>query len=146
MEYAFTSWDPYKVEDVNCLDKVQRRAAHHACNNYTERTAGCVATMNSSQGWESLQDRQKIHCLTILFKIKHNLVEIPVPMTVEHEYHRGFLSLYTNVTVYKMSFFPRTIQDWNKLPSTTTNVQTIKAFKAALHTSVAVSVTSHGCT
>ena len=33
-----TSWDPYKVEDVNGLDKVQRRAARCVSNNYTERT------------------------------------------------------------------------------------------------------------
>ena len=37
IEYASTSWDPYKTEDVNSLDKV-RRAARYACNNYTERT------------------------------------------------------------------------------------------------------------
>ena len=37
MEYASTSWDPYKTEDVNSLNKV-RRAARYACNNYTERT------------------------------------------------------------------------------------------------------------
>ena len=30
-------------------------------------------------------------------------------------------------------FFPRTIHDWNKLPPTTTCVQTIEAFKTALH-------------
>ena len=29
MEFASTSWDPYKV-DVNCLDNVQRRTAHNA--------------------------------------------------------------------------------------------------------------------
>ena len=33
MEYASTSWDPYKVEDVNSLDKAQRRVARYACNN-----------------------------------------------------------------------------------------------------------------
>ena len=54
MEYASTSWDPYKTEDVNCLDKVQRRAARYARNNYTERTPGCVTAMVSSLGWESL--------------------------------------------------------------------------------------------
>ena len=35
MEYASSSWDPYKTEDANYLDKVQRRAARYACNNYT---------------------------------------------------------------------------------------------------------------
>ena len=77
MEYASTSWDPYKTEDVNCLDKVQRRAARYACNNYTERTPGCVTAMGSSQGVKSLQDRREMYRLTMLYNIRHNLVEIP---------------------------------------------------------------------
>ena len=127
MEYASTSWDPYKTEDVNCLDKVQCRAAGYAYNNYTERTLGCVTAMVSSLGWESLQDRRKMHRLTMLCKIRHNLVKIP-----ESE------SIVFIVTVYKMTFFPRTIQDWNKLPSTITDIQEIEAFKTALHASIAV--------
>ena len=42
------------------------------------------------------------------------------------------------VTVYKMSFFPRTIQRWNELPSTIADIQKIEAFKTALHASIAV--------
>ena len=40
-----TSWDPYKVEYINGLDKVQRRAARCASNNYTERTPGEVTVL-----------------------------------------------------------------------------------------------------
>ena len=65
MEYASTSWDPYKTEDVSCLDKVQRRVAHYACNNYTERTPGCVTAMVSSLGWASRppEDAPSSHAL-----------------------------------------------------------------------------------
>ena len=72
MEYASTSWDPYKTEDVNCLDNVQCRTAHCACNNYTEWVPGFVTVMVSSLGWEALQDRRKMHRLTMLYKIRHN--------------------------------------------------------------------------
>ena len=40
------SRDPYKVEDVNGLDKVQRRAVRCASNNYTERTPGEVTVLS----------------------------------------------------------------------------------------------------
>ena len=144
MEYASTSWDPYKTEDVNCLDKVQRRTARYACNNYTERTPGCVTAMVSSLGWESLQDRRKMHRLTMLYKKRHNLVEMPESESIvrsKDSRTQGAQRLfvpYTNVTVYKMSFFPRTIQEWNKLQSTITDIQKIDAFKTALHASIAV--------
>ena len=108
-----TSWDSYKTEDVNCPDKVQRRAARYVCNNYTERTPGCNKAMVSSLGWESFKDRRKMHRLTRLFKIKHNLVEIEIPesesiVRSNDSRTRGSQRLfvpYTNVTVYKMSCF-----------------------------------------
>ena len=144
MEYASTSYDPYKTEGISCLDKVQRRAERYACKNYTERTPGCVTAMVSSLGWESLQLRRKRHCLTMLYNIRHNLVEIPESESIVRSNDsrtRGtqrLFVLYTNVTVYKMSFFPRTIQEWNKLPSTITDILKIEAFKTALHASIAV--------
>ena len=144
MEYASTFWDPYKTEDVNCLDKVQRRAARYACNNYTERNPGSVTAMVSSLGWESLQDRRKMHRLTMLYKIRHNLVEIPEFESIVRSNDsrtRGSQRLfvpYTNVTVYKMVFFSRTIQDWNKLSSTIKDIQDMEAFKNAPHASIAV--------
>ena len=33
MEYASSSWDPYKTEDADYLDKVQRHAARYACHS-----------------------------------------------------------------------------------------------------------------
>ena len=125
-------------------------------NNYTERTQGCVTAMVNSLGLETLQDRRKIQRLTMLFKIKHNLVEIPEAESFvwsNDSRRRGSPRLfvpYTRMTVYKKSFFPRTIQDWNKLPSSVTDMQDIKAFKTALHARIAVqppvhSKTSHGC-
>ena len=144
MEYASSSWDPYKTEDADYLDKVQRRDARYAFNNYTERTQGCVSAMVNSLGWETLQDRRKLQRLTMLFKIKHNLVEIPEAESIvwsNDSRTRGLQRLfvpYTSVTVYKMSFFPRTIQDWNKLPSSITDMQDIEAFKTALHARIAV--------
>ena len=85
--------------------------------------------MVNSLGWETLQDRRKMQRLTMLFKIKYNLVEIPeVESSVwsNDSRTRGSQRLfvpYTCVTVYKMSFFPSTIQDWNKLPSSITDMQ-----------------------
>ena len=72
MEYASSSWDPYKTEDADYLDKVQRRAACYACSNYMEQTQGCVTAMVDSLDWETLQDHRMMQRLTMLFKIKHN--------------------------------------------------------------------------
>ena len=78
MEYASSSSDPYKTEDADNPDKVSKgakirnrynqvpqvqcRTASYACNNYTERTQGCVTAMVNSLGWETLQDHRKTQC------------------------------------------------------------------------------------
>jgi hypothetical protein len=75
-----------------------------------------------------------------LFKITHNLVDIPEAAQIvkaSDRRTRGANRLfvpYTNVTLYKQSFFLGTIQDWNRLPTKTMDIE---AFKAALHASVA---------
>ena len=114
MDYVSSTWDPYNTEDADYLDKVQRRAARYACNNYTERTQGCVTAMFNSLGWETLQDRgtlqdrRKMQRLTVLFKIKHNLVEIPEAESIVRSNDsrmRGSQRLfvpYTSVAVYKI--------------------------------------------
>ena len=53
MEYASTSWDQDKGEDIICLGKVQRRVQRYVWNNCTGRTQGRVTAMVSSLGWEN---------------------------------------------------------------------------------------------
>jgi len=143
MEYAASAWDPYKAEDINRLDKVQRRAARFVCNDYKDRTPGCVTAMINRIGWEHLQDRRRQLRLIMLFKIKHWLVDFPEASSIvksNDRRTRGSQRLFqpfTNVTVHKQSFFPRTIWDWNNLPTSTSDITDIEAFKAALHTAVA---------
>jgi hypothetical protein len=43
----------------------------------------------------------------------------------------------TDKDIYKFSFFPRTITDWNKLPETTTSANTIESFRMQLSSSQA---------
>ena len=85
----------------------------------------------------------------MLFKILHNLVEISEATQLVQpgdRRTRGSQRLfqpYTKVAVYKNSFFPRSIHDWNKLPTDTTDITDIEAFKAALHSKVAAPPLSH---
>ena len=94
-------------------------------------------------GWEQLQDRRMILRLTMLFKINHSLVEIPEASKIvrpNDRRTRGTQRLfqpYTKMEVYKQSFFPRTIHDWNKLSTSITDTSDIEVFKAALHAQVA---------
>ena len=85
--------------------------------------------------------RRKCARLTLLYKIIHNLTEIPnsylptlSPVTITRSNHeQKFLHYHTSIDNYKYSFFPRTIPEWNGLPQDIINQQTIDSFKQLLY-------------
>ena len=141
LEYASPAWDPTSSEGIVKLEKVQRQAARFAHGNYSERDPGCVTRMVSDLGWETLESRRKKDRLTTLYKVRHGLVDMDTGdvLRLNDRRTRGQQRLYqptANVKVYKDSFFPRTIQDWNRLPAAVTDSQTIEEFRAGLEQQV----------
>ena len=136
LEYSSTVWDPHLTSDVHTLEQVQRRAARFVHRNYTQRTPGCVTNMVQSLGWESLQQRRYMDRLSMLFKIQHGLVDISLEFVQPGDSRtRGsqrIRQLEANKEVYRYSFYPRTISDWNRLPISVTNSQTILGPREAL--------------
>ena len=136
LEYASPAWDPSTSEDVTKLEKVQRQATRFVHNNYYDRTPGCVSKMVSGLGWESLQHRRRVDRLTTLFKIQHGLAELDTDVVYPGDKRtRGQHRLYqpaAKLSIYKNSFFPRTIWEWNRLPTSVTDATTIEEFRVSL--------------
>lgn len=74
MEYASTVWDPYTKQNRDRVEMVQRRAARYVLNNY-DRSAS-VTEMLKQLDWDTLELRRKKARLTMLYKMRHNLVAI----------------------------------------------------------------------
>ena len=97
-----------------------------------------VTAMIKDLGWETLQSRRKNGRLTMLYKITNELVAMP------HHYHprpqphqrRGhpyqFVHHQPSVDAYKYAFLPRTIIDWNALPSQVFTAESVNSFKQRL--------------
>ncbi len=53
LEYAYASWDPHLIKDIQCLDKVQRRGASFVCNDYRRDSSvtGICWTASAGQHW-----------------------------------------------------------------------------------------------
>jgi hypothetical protein len=49
----------------------------------------------------------------------------------------------TDKDIYKFSFFPRTTNDWNRLPETTTSANIIESFRMQLSSSQAAYLCYH---
>ena len=133
LEYAASVWDPHTVIHINQIERVQRRAARWVMSDF-QRTSS-VTTMLNTLGWRNLAQRRADSRLVLMFKIVHGLVAIPQTQLVRpHRISRNshsfaFRQIQTTKNVYKYSFFPLTIVQWNKLPSSVVSLPNIEQFK-----------------
>jgi hypothetical protein len=115
---------------------VQRRAARWVLSRYGRQDT--VTVMLSCLGWKTLQSRRTIARLTMLYNLRNNLASIDscVLQPITHSSTRSSAHAYRIPTVkcdyFKYSFIPRTLQEWNKLPSQVAVSKTLKSFKGAI--------------
>ena len=136
LEYSSTVLDPHLSTDNHSLEQVQRRAASFVHRNYTERTPGCVTNMVQSLGWESLQHRRYLNRLSMLFHIRHGLVDMNTDVIQPNDSRtresQRLRQLQASKDIYMYSFYPRTISDWNRLPTSVTDIQTLQGFREGI--------------
>ena len=138
VEYAATNWAPSTYTNTNKIEMVQRRAARFVTNDYGRKSS--VTEMIADFGWDTLQKRRDLARLSMMYRIVHNLVDIPVepyltPSTsMTRGYDSHFHQIRTTNNTYQQSFFPRTIVLWNQLPQTAVSQTTLEAFQNQLAT------------
>ena len=137
IEYASTVWDPHTDKNIDKLEVVQRRAARYVLHRHRNKSS--VTNMLQSLNWRSLEDRRKDMRLCMMYKIDRGLVAIrreqrliPPKRTTRHSHSRTFQTITSRTEKRKMSFFPRTVRDWNALPPDIPELETLEAFKASV--------------
>jgi len=126
IEYCSAIWDPYHQTSINKLEMIQHYAARFVLNKPWQRfnqQHDSITEMLTYLKWPSLQNRRTISRLTLLFKIVNKLVEVPdhcqptlTPVSYTRAYHPLKLAqLQSRIDVYKYSFLPKTIIQWNLL-------------------------------
>ena len=136
LEYASPVWDPHKIEQINDIERVQRRAARIVTNRH--RNTSSVGEMLADLDWQTLERRRKDARLVLLYKMLEGKVCIRCP-ELKPAVSR---SRRTNVAHSRQlerstckkdlrlnSFLPRTIRDWNNLPSHVVLAPTPDAFR-----------------
>ena len=139
LEYASTVWDPAEgnTGDAGLLERVQRRAARYVFNSYTDRTPGCVTNMLEKLEWEPLSVRRHNNRLIMLYRFL-NISEIDNSLDFlkrSDSRTRGRDRLKQDHSKHPAlfnSFFPRTIREWNKLPTSLSGAPSLEFFKANL--------------
>lgn len=122
LEYACVVWDPYTKTNIDTLEMIQRKAVRFIFSKY--RNSDSPSSLMTQHSIQPLQLRRKIQRLKFMFSLKNNLLAINPshylePLTARRTRHRHADSLTpyrTRTNLFKYSFFPRTITDWNNLP------------------------------
>ena len=137
LDYASVVWDPYQKKDIDRLEGIQRRAARFVCNDYGKYSS--VTKMMEDLKWQPLSERRRDQRLVLLYKIVHGLVAIPADQLFKYntrpsrtQHHRAIKVVTCNTEIFKNSFVPATIKDWNLLPSHIVDKKTSEQFKAAI--------------
>ena len=140
LEYANVVWDPYTSMDIHKLETIQRRAARYCTNNY-KYTRGTVTNLLTNLKWPTLQQRRKTARLITMFKIQQHDMSVPIPNYIQRQqlqntrqFHQAkFRVMRPSTDTYKYSFFPRTIPEWNDLPSSLLDSTELSLFKSGIH-------------
>ena len=122
LDYGSSVWDPPGVVLQEELESVQRCAARFVTSNYNYETGSMTGILGQLK-WESLKKRRKDNRLIILlYKGLKGKASVPtydiIPKTrpCRNQHSMAFQTPIANTDVYKGSFFPQTIRDWNALP------------------------------
>jgi ribonuclease P/MRP protein subunit RPP40 len=137
LEYAGAVWDPHRQNQIDQVEKIQRRGVRFICGNYKREES--VTAMRVKIGLPTLEERRKQSRLTMLYKIVNNKVAIPLPEYIQlrgrvtrSQHKQKFTRLSTSSDAYRNSFFPRTLKDWDELPNDVIELPSIGQFKGAI--------------
>ena len=121
LDYGSSVWDHPGVVLQEELESVQKCAARFVTGNYNYETGSMTGILGQLK-WESLKKRRKDNRLILLYKGLKGKASVPtddlIPKTrrCRNQHSMAFQTPIANTDVYKGSFFPQTIRDWNALP------------------------------
>ena len=122
LDYGSSVWDPPGVVLQEEFESAQKRAARFVTGNYNFETGSMTGILGQLK-LESLMKRRKDNRLMLLYKGLKGKASVPTDdlnrktRRCGNQHSKAFQTPIANKDVYKGSFFPQTIRDWNALPS-----------------------------
>ena len=123
LEYSSEVWNPYTIKCIQKIEQVQGNSCRFIFHEY--RRDIDTALLINWLSLDSLYTRRLIQQATMFHKIHCNLVDICPPSYIQHANHISSRTdhplKYCNknplqINAYAYSFFPRSINIWNRLP------------------------------
>ena len=141
LEYCSPIWDPYHQSYIDQLEMVQHGAARFVTGIPWRRDQrDSITDILRALNWPTLQKRRQQARLVLLFKILKDFLTVPssnLPTkssVLRTRYTHNFkLTPYQpNIDLYKFSFLPRTVPEWNRLDDEVIQSNCVETFKQKL--------------
>jgi hypothetical protein len=123
VEYSSSVWDPYTSGQINCVEKIQRKAARFCLNRYHQTDS--VTKMIEKLNWKSLAQRRRAARLAVFSRVFNqedclsdlsSLITRAPLQNLRHVHPYRLKSMTCHKNVGQNSFVPRSIREWNSLP------------------------------
>ncbi len=141
LEYADIVWDNCTQHEKDELEKIQLEAAR-IVTGATKLVS--LDLLYKETGWEKLSTRRRKHKLVTFYKMYNNMSPaylsslVPTAVGDNSRYNLrnadNVQMVQFNSTLYKESFLPSAIDEWNRLPLDARNSNSLEAFKTYLNT------------
>ncbi len=140
LEYCSAVWDPHTRRNIDRLEQISTKAARFITNNYT-KAPGITTYLKQQINMDPLHIRRQAHRLTLMYKVANDYIGID-PHTYLHStnnqrtrntHNHTYQTYHTNTDLYKHSYFPRTVRDWNRFSHPILNSNTIDSFTKEIH-------------
>lgn len=121
LEYASIVWDPHTKINVQNLERIQRKAVRFIYSKFMSTDS--PTALLTANGIELLQIRRKKSRLQFLSDIVNHRLPLDTAAYVSpllsrptrHHYPHSLTPIFARTDTFRYSFFPQTIDDWNKL-------------------------------
>lgn len=115
-------WDPYTKKDIEKLERIQRKAVRFIFGKY--RRLDSPSLLMQQHKIPTLAIRRKINRLLLLHKFLSSKVPFKLPDCIQkattrrtrHTTQYTLAPIFAKTNSYQNSFFPKTVNEWNKLP------------------------------
>ena len=133
LEYGACVWDPHYKNQIEKIEKVQKRAARFVTNNYKMTHGNSEKNLNKLK-WKSLEEHRARNKVITFCKALKGETVLPVNdfkrVTVDtRQGNDKFVVPKSNINSHQYSYFPSTLRMWNNLPQEEKDLEKIEEFK-----------------
>lgn len=142
LEYASITWFPHTKYNIAALERVQRKAVRFIFNRY--RRSDSPTELLRQAGLTTLSNRARVHRLKFLYLLLKNNFKINPRSFVtyssaretRHKHKFTLEEFRPTNNVFRFSFFPRVVRDWNALDEITVTQPTLELFSELVERAV----------